>query len=280
MVQVGFDIQRVDEVASKEHIWIPDVLFTVAELDYTRSSKDPAATLAGLYCAREALYKALGARVECTWTDAEVARGPDNRPLLRPAGALAEFLHLTHSAVDLSISHSGDYASAVVVLTPAHLPPSTPRENTVIATDTSPSVPSVPAHIESTTVELALTVRPNDLDRLGHVNNAVVLEYFETGRQAWQRANHLKVTSVLPVVARADVHYRKEIPETIVTVVTTIASAGYYAAEFRQQLLVGGELAADAQIQVGFVEERTRSLATVEDFFEASQAPRRGVTLV
>ncbi|RKI59045.1 acyl-CoA thioesterase, partial [Corallococcus sp. AB049A] len=32
---------------------------------------------------------------------------------------------------------------------------------------------------------LTLRVRPNDLDTLGHVNNATTLEYLEAGRWAW-----------------------------------------------------------------------------------------------
>jgi acyl-CoA thioesterase FadM len=34
--------------------------------------------------------------------------------------------------------------------------------------------------------------RPNDLDSLGHVNNAIVLEYLEAGRWSWFARNCLR----------------------------------------------------------------------------------------
>ena len=49
-----------------------------------------------------------------------------------------------------------------------------------------------------------VSVRPSDFDVLGHVNNAVVLEFLEMGRAHWLAENNLAVNGcVVAVVARA-----------------------------------------------------------------------------
>lgn len=64
--------------------------------------------LAGVLAAKEALFKALGKRLP--WHAVEVTQGPGGRPQLRWAGAPQGL------QADVSISHHGEYAVAVVVL--------------------------------------------------------------------------------------------------------------------------------------------------------------------
>src|SRR5262245_23649922 len=57
-----------------------------------------------------------------------------------------------------------------------------------------------------------VSVRPNDLDSLGHVNNAVVLEYLELARWHWLATLQVpRRGRILPVVVRTEVDYLKEI---------------------------------------------------------------------
>ncbi len=67
-------------------------------------------TLAGIFAAKEALFKALGSSRE--WLEVEVTHDAGGRPLLNldPASAPSDLLSL-----DLSITHEGEYAAAVVV---------------------------------------------------------------------------------------------------------------------------------------------------------------------
>ncbi|ESQ14955.1 MAG: hypothetical protein N838_10210 [Thiohalocapsa sp. PB-PSB1] len=113
-----------------------------------------------------------------------------------------------------------------------------------------------------------LLVRPNDIDRLGHVNNAVVLEYCEAGRQAWLRENGIKVGTILPVVARAEIDFQREIGEGEVQVRTSLAEYGTYSATFVQTIDVNGQVACRAKIQVGFIHSQSRSVASGEEFFQ------------
>jgi acyl-CoA thioester hydrolase len=118
-------------------------------------------------------------------------------------------------------------------------------------------------------VVLQLLVRPNDIDRLGHVNNAVLLEYCEAGRHAWLRQNGIEVGPVLPVVARAEVDFLREIGEGEVQVATRLAEYGAYSATFRHSIQADGRDAGRAKIQVGFIHSQSRAIASVDEFFGA-----------
>lgn len=133
---------------------------------------------------------------------------------------------------------------------------------------------------------LTLRVRPNDLDSLGHVNNATVLEYLEAGRWAWMEKQGLRRGSrVLPVVSRIEVDYRREILPQEVLVRTVLESPSSaeeledslsYRATFRQQVLIdsGGQLAIEARLQVAFIDSAERSLCSLQDFLDTVRTSR------
>lgn len=120
--------------------------------------------------------------------------------------------------------------------------------------------------------------RPNDLDSLGHVNNAVVLEYLEAGRWDWFARNRLRRAGVVtPVVARAEVDYRQEIfagELTITTRMLTDPNELAYRAAFRQTIASGARgaetVATEATIYTAFVEMSTRRLCSFQEFLEAN----------
>lgn len=128
---------------------------------------------------------------------------------------------------------------------------------------------------------LTLRVRPNDLDSLGHVNNATVLEYLEAGRWAWMDQHGLRRGArVLPVVSRLEVDYRREILPQEVLVRTKLESPASaeeledsltYRATFRQHVLIdaGQQLAIEARLQVAFIDSAERTLCSLQDFLAA-----------
>ncbi|WP_261569598.1 acyl-CoA thioesterase, partial [Frankia gtarii] len=70
---------------------------------------------------------------------------------------------------------------------------------------------------------LMLPVRPNDLDALGHVNNAVALEYLEAGRWDWlDHQGLVPGDRLIAVVARIEIDYRAEIPRGRVEIRTAL----------------------------------------------------------
>ena len=134
---------------------------------------------------------------------------------------------------------------------------------------------------------LTLRVRPNDLDSLGHVNNATVLEYLETGRWAWLEHNGLRQGgSVMGLTLRVEVDYLKEIAPQEVLVWTRLeepqpedlsdTEAVNYRVRFHQKILVGSgrQLAVEAHVQAGFVRTADRSLCSVQEFLEAARLPK------
>ena len=132
-------------------------------------------------------------------------------------------------------------------------------------------------------VKTQILVRPNDLDSLGHVNNAVVLEYLEAGRWAWLSHNHLpRKGRIIPVVARIEIDYRREILPPEVTVTTILEDAAdvltssyvRFKCVFRQTVASEQEsasvLAIEAQVQVAFVDVTDRGIRSLQDYLNQS----------
>ncbi|MEW2174814.1 holo-ACP synthase [Streptomyces sp. NPDC005406] len=94
-------------------------LFTAGELAHCHSRPDPHASLAGLFSAKEAFVKALsslGGAPAHTFPEIEVVHGPAGQPRIQLHGQIARWHRQQHLAMDVSISHTGDLAGAVVVL--------------------------------------------------------------------------------------------------------------------------------------------------------------------
>jgi acyl-CoA thioester hydrolase len=129
---------------------------------------------------------------------------------------------------------------------------------------------------------LALQVRPNDLDALGHVNNAVALEYLEAGRWDWLGRQGLGHGGhVVAVVSRIEVDYRAEVPRGEVEIRTVLESPTAadladervtFRARFRQHVHVPATArpAVEAVVTVAFLDAGRRCLVSVQDFLAAA----------
>lgn len=112
IVGVGIDIIEIERIAEAYQRWGGSFLrkvFTESEIAYCLSKRDPAPSLAARFAAKEAGFKALsqaGIHV-VKWRSIEVRREPGKAPELVVAG-----LDLS---CRLSLTHSRDYAAAVVV---------------------------------------------------------------------------------------------------------------------------------------------------------------------
>ena len=116
LIRVGHDLQRIQDVAVGADALSGDGLFTPQELEHIERARDPRQTLAGLFCAKEAMFKCLERGPVYHWCDMEVSHDEAGAPRFRFSGALAAHLTSRGLRASLSISHSGEYASAVVVL--------------------------------------------------------------------------------------------------------------------------------------------------------------------
>jgi acyl-CoA thioester hydrolase len=80
-------------------------------------------------------------------------------------------------------------------------------------------------------------IRPSDLDSLGHVNNAVVLELFELGRMMWSNENAIELNStVIPVVTKISLEYNQEVFVQPVEILTELVKEGFYELKFSQEI--------------------------------------------
>jgi holo-[acyl-carrier protein] synthase len=116
LVGNGIDIIRISRVQQTLDRYGERFLsrvFTAAEAAYCRSRRNPAASLAARFAAKEACFKAVGGTRRPFWREIEVVRGPNGKPSLRLHGSMAR----RHPAVRfaLALSHDGDQAVASVM---------------------------------------------------------------------------------------------------------------------------------------------------------------------
>lgn len=115
---LGHDIQIITEVEKVEALKVPGIFFTETECLYFSQSKNPLQSMAGTFSAKEALFKALANAPTFYWTDVEVQHNSRKAPYFQFHDALAEYFTQQGWTAHLSISHSGDYVSTIVAISP------------------------------------------------------------------------------------------------------------------------------------------------------------------
>ena len=115
-LKTGLDlcqISRMEEAAGKPHFlsrWL-----TPSEQAYLdRKGAVRAASIAGLWAAKEAVVKALGVGISIPLTEIEILHDDAGSPVCHLSGRAAELAG--DAAVSLSITHEADMAAAVCVL--------------------------------------------------------------------------------------------------------------------------------------------------------------------
>jgi holo-[acyl-carrier protein] synthase len=111
---VGIDLLEIDrlERALERHPRLAQRVFTVGEREYAAARARPARHLAARFAAKEAVVKALGLSDGFRLREIEVVAGEP--PIVRLSGRAAEAAG--GARVDVSLTHSRDFAAAVAVL--------------------------------------------------------------------------------------------------------------------------------------------------------------------
>ena len=114
MASIGTDIEQISRIALalERTPRFAARLFTAGERAYCDGKGRPAQHYAARFCAKEAFAKALG--VPLAWHEVEVVRDEDGPPRVCATGEAARLL--AGRPVRLSLSHSGDYALAMVLI--------------------------------------------------------------------------------------------------------------------------------------------------------------------
>lgn len=114
MISNGIDIvniHRFQELVKKENFM--NSIFTTQELDYIEKRNFNLATIAGLFCAKEAFLKSIKKGIQnYTLKEIEVLHDDNNAPFLTLHNQIKKDFPIEN--LSLSISHDGDYAIAIV----------------------------------------------------------------------------------------------------------------------------------------------------------------------
>lgn len=118
---VGIDLVDLAEFSDimKRNPRLLGRVFTRRESMYCRERPTPVQHFAARFAAKEAAFKAVGTgwAAGVGWRDAEVLSSPGKPPLLRARGELARRARaLGATGFHLSLTHSGGYAAAVVLV--------------------------------------------------------------------------------------------------------------------------------------------------------------------
>ena len=116
---VGIDIAEVTRIRKSIEEYgdlFTDKVFTQAEKAYCVEKPLPYQHFAARFAAKEAFSKATGTGWDdsFSWHEVEVVNEPSGKPVLRLSGEALRGFGQKH--VFLSLSHSGDYVAAVVVI--------------------------------------------------------------------------------------------------------------------------------------------------------------------
>jgi holo-[acyl-carrier protein] synthase len=118
MHAVGMDLLEVErlERALARRPGLAERLFTAGEREYAAQRPRPAMHLAGRFCVKEAVAKALSLEV-WDWHDVELLGG-GGPPRLRLSGRAAERAQELGVDVQVSLTHTRALAGAVAVASP------------------------------------------------------------------------------------------------------------------------------------------------------------------
>ncbi len=120
---VGTDlvhVPRLQQVLAR-HVGFVARVYTPTEIAYCEEHREPGPRYAARFAAKEAVLKALGTGLArgMRWQDVEIVAGPARQPRVVLHGAVAEVARQQGvRAVQLSLSHAGEYALACAVTEP------------------------------------------------------------------------------------------------------------------------------------------------------------------
>jgi len=111
------EIERIKKSIERSGEKFIKLIYTPAEIEYCESKRNAKYShYAGRFAAKEAIYKAVSSllpeRFAITWTDVQVINDENGNPKI-------EFLKVKFEqikSIDISISHSRDYAVATVTI--------------------------------------------------------------------------------------------------------------------------------------------------------------------
>ena len=121
--------------------------------------------------------------------------------------------------------------------------------------------PPEPPLLADFPIRVSDVIRFGDLDRQGHVNNAVFATYFESGRVGliYDAENGLQVPGATSVVARLEINFLRELhwPGTV-EIGTAVAEIGRSSYQLAHAIFSEGACAATGRTTMVLIDRETR----------------------
>ncbi len=109
----GTDIQEISRIqSSMQQKSFLERCFLPEEIEYCMSKPHPANHIAARFCAKEAFAKACGRPQR--WREVMITNDENGAPAISLSGSAAEALK--GCRIHVSLSHSGNYAAATVII--------------------------------------------------------------------------------------------------------------------------------------------------------------------
>lgn len=113
---VGIDIEKINKFQNKT-INFYEKIFTTQEIEYVKKYKFPAQHYAGIFCAKEAVMKALGHGMdEINFKDIEVYHDNKNKPFVKLQNKAEKYFLSIGKEIHISISHTQTIATAICLI--------------------------------------------------------------------------------------------------------------------------------------------------------------------
>jgi len=109
-MKIGIDIEKIERFNLNRGDSFIENNFTKDEINYAFSKKMPEATLCGLFCAKEAIIKTLD-KQDILLNEIEISWNSEGKPSVK----FLKGRYLEDSKFSISISHSGEYATAIAL---------------------------------------------------------------------------------------------------------------------------------------------------------------------
>jgi phosphopantetheine--protein transferase-like protein len=115
---IGIDMLEIDRIKTVANEAFLTKVFSASERQYIAGKNNAAETIAGLFCAKEAVLKALGSGIGdgCGFSQIEISHTASGQPAVTLRGKAAEVLTTMGSSIFVSISHNKTTAVAVAVV--------------------------------------------------------------------------------------------------------------------------------------------------------------------
>ena len=117
---------------------------------------------------------------------------------------------------------------------------------------------------------LPIQIRFNDVDQMGHVNNAVIMEYFDLGKATYFSAAGIPVTpdegDFCVLIVHCELDFLRQIRYAdTVSVTTQVTHWGNKSLEVTQHVIANGQPAATCKTVMSGFSRRTQSAAVIPE---------------